>query len=246
MKNFKSVISYELTKIKSRKKYYVIPLIEIIIILGIGLLSLTKIPALNILISIPNLSSYVLPVFLTFFIPITIFMLVSEIFSSEFENNSIKNILLRPVSRLTVYAGKAVSIAIYIFINLMLIYVSTFLVVLIFTGSTYNASAALLSYILSILPMCVLICFGCLIACKINSSSMTMFLLVIIYVFMSGISIYSSKIGSVLFTTYFSYYKLFLGNIMPVGNIINTLFLLLSCMVIFFAGGYILFEKKEV
>lgn len=248
MINLIPLLNFELRKISNRKKYWIIPIFEILFLIATSICSVLypRIPFLNFSVNVSNQSLSVLPVFLIFLLPITIFMLVSDVYSSEFENNSMKNLLSRPISRFTIFAGKGLSIIVYIFINLLLVLFTTIFLQLAIRNSTYNISIAIVSYILSVFPMTVFVFFSAFIANLVTSSSMCMFLLVVIYLLISGLSLYSSAFSSVVFTNYLSYYTLFLGNVKSMNNILNITFLMLSNLVLFFMFGYFLFDKKEV
>ncbi len=241
-------ISYELSKIMARKKYIVIILLEVLFVILFGSLNWMSfdIRGMALKIDLPNLYFNFLPILSTLLLPITIFMMVSDLISNEFENSTIKNILLRPSSRLNIYLAKNIAITIYAFVNLMIIYFVSLIIKILYTFSLESAFEGFISYVITIIPIFTFVLFCSMIACKINSSSMTMFILLMCYLLMTFLSAYSSAIRSVLFINYIGFYKYFIGNTLPIKYILNTSLLLLSNMLIFFVLGFLGFDNRDV
>jgi ABC-2 type transport system permease protein len=195
---------------------------------------------------LPNLYFNFLPVLSTFLLPVTIFMLVSDTVSLEFENNTIKNIFLRPASRFNIYLGKNLAITLYVLINLMIVYLASLVLKVAYTMSFDSVLEGFLAYAITIIPLFAFVVFCSFVACKVKSSSLTMFLLLICYLLMAFLSAYSSAIRSVLFVNYIGYYKFFIGNILPIKYILNSTLLILSNVLIFFILGYLIFDKRDV
>lgn len=245
MNNIIKTTKYELSKIFARKKYIAILLLEILFFILAGLLIYNfNLEAFTT--SLPTLFFTALSAFLSLVLPITVFMMASDLITLEFENLTIKNIFLRPVSRLDIYISKNLAMCIYMLINLLVIYFSVLFIKLVFSGSAEFFITSFFSYIISIVPISVFIIASCFVATCVSSSSMTMFLLLIIYILLTAASVYSSPLFSILFINYTSYYKLFIGNMMPLKHILTVTFLLLSTSLIFFIMGFLKFDKREV
>lgn len=236
---------YELSKIFGKKKYTAILFFEILFFIVSGLL-IYNFSLESFTTSLPTLFFTALSAFLLIIFPVTVFMMVSDLITLEFEDLTIKNIFLRPVSRFTIYISKNLAICIYMMLNLLVVYFSILFIKLLFSGSAEFALTGLFSYIVSIVPISVFIVAGAFIATCVSSSSMTMFLLLIIYILLTAASIYSSSLFSILFINYTRYYTLFIGNAMPLKHILTVTFLLLSNFIIFFILGFLNFDKKEV
>jgi len=238
----------EIIKIFSRNKTKVILSLEIILCFLIALLGIwiNRFSISVFTISSPNLPFTMLPVFTGAIIPLTIFMLVSDLFSQEFENNSIKVVLLRPVSRFKIFVSKNLAIVITIFLNLIVMLFVTVMLRFIFRGELAGTHNAVLSYLISIVPMTIFVLMSSLIAVIINNPSLTMFSCISIYVLLITIKIVFSNISAALFVSYNSWYQMWIGSLVPVKMLVNTCFLLTSYMVIFFIIGFLIFDGKEV
>ncbi len=238
----------EITKIFSKNKTKVILFIEIILCILISILgtSANKFSISGFSINLPNLPFTMLPVFTSAVIPLTIFMIVSDIFSQEFENNSIKAAFLRPVTRFKIFVSKNLAITIIVFLNLMIILAITVILRFLFRGELIGTHNAVLSYFVSIVPMVILIHMASLIGVIINNPSLTMFSCIAIYVLLMAVKVVFSKISPALFVSYNSWYQMWIGSLVPVNMLINSSLLLLSYVVIFFIIGFLIFDAKEV
>lgn len=247
-------IKYELRKIFLRKKFLNIIILEAVLITALLVFLFLNdrfsifLPDMNeptmFIFKIPNISFVVLSLFLTTILPLTIFMLVSDNISLEFDNNTIKNILLRPATKFTIYTSKLIAFFIYILINLIVIFVVMLIIKVIFGQNLRTEIQAFFAFLLTAYPMATLICFSAFIAVNIKSSSMTMFILTGIYIGTGLLSLISTNLRSILFVNYLSFYKIIFTSSFSL--IINVSLLLLSIGVIFFILGNMSFDKKNV
>lgn len=247
-------INYELKKIFLRKKFLNIIILEMILTAALLVFLFLNdrfsivLPDMNeptmFIFKIPNISFVMLSLLFTTILPLTIFMLVSDNISLEFDNNTIKNILLRPASRFKIYTSKLLAFFIYIIINLMAIFLVMLIVKLAFGQDLRTEIQAFFAFLLTAYPMATLICFSAFIAVNLKSSSMTMFILTAIYIGTGLLSLVSTNLRSVLFVNYLSFYKIIFTSSFAL--IINVTFLLLSIGVIFFILGNMSFDKKNV
>jgi hypothetical protein len=106
---------------------------------------------------------------------------------------------------------------------------------------------AFLSYVLSLVPMFVFITTAALLSVVLPTPSLSMFLSILIYGILMLISLLWGSVGAVLFTSYTSWYKMWMGSgFLPSIQVLPTLGLLLSESLIFFTTGFLLFDKKTV
>lgn len=238
----------EIIKIFSRNKTKVILFLEIILCIFMAILGASgnNFSVSGFSISLPNLPFTMLPIFTGAIMPLTIFMLVSDIFSHEFENNSIKAVLLRPVSRFKIFVSKNLAIIIITLLNLAVMLIVTVILRFIFRGELAGTQNAILSYFISIVPMTIFILMSSLIAVIIDNPSLTMFSCIGVYILLIAIKIVFSNISSALFVSYNSWYQMWIGSLVPVKMLINTILLLCSYMAIFFLLGFLIFDRKEV
>lgn len=234
----------EIIKLLSQKKYQI--LIVLTFLLSIGTNMFGGFTKKLIGISSVNAPLTTLSILTGFILPLIIAMATADLFTAEQENGSIKSILTRPVSRVSIFLSK---------ISAVLIYSITILTVALITSLAYNILfidirllnlwEIILSYAVSIIPMLSIILFAAAISqlCKNSSSTVMMFVFGYIAIIIAGIVF--SSISPMLFTTYTGWYKLFIGAKMPIAKILNILILLTAYSLIFFSAGLFNFEKKE-
>ncbi len=232
--------------LKNRTKFILMSEIFLCIFMAILGSQSIKLNISGFYISLPNLPFTLLPFFTTVFIPLIIFIFVADIFSSEFENNSIKSVLLRPVSRFKIFISKNLAVSFLIFVNLMIVFIVNITLQLIFRKEISSIHNALLSYFISIVPMIIFVLMASLIAQIINSPSLMMFTCIGIYIFLTAIKIVFSNISAALFVSYNTWYQMWIGSLVPFKMLLNTIFLLLSYIAIFFIVGFLIFDSKEV
>ena len=238
----------EIFKIFSRKRTKVVLYVEIVLCILMSIIgkSGSRFNISGFSISLPNLPFTMLPIFTSFVMPLTIFTLTSDIFSQEFENNSIKVLLLRPITRFKIYVSKNLAIISTIFFNLMVILIVTVILRFLFRGDISGTHNAVLSYAISIIPMIIFVLMSSLVASIINNPSLTMFCSIALYVLLIAVKIVFSNISAALFVSYNNWYQMWIGSLVPARMLINISLLLISYMVIFFILGFLVFDGKEV
>jgi len=105
---------------------------------------------------------------------------------------------------------------------------------------------AFVSYALTLIPMAAYIAYAAFIAVLIRSPALVMFLCIISYLAFAFFGTFFNFAGAALFTTYTSWYRMWLGERLPWRSLITTAGLLLSTCVVFFGFGYFIFDKKEI
>lgn len=236
----------ELGKIFSRKKYIILLLIQLIVIFlvmcGINVAS----EKLDMNLDLPTIPYSILNTVTAGVLPLLIFMLASDIFTSEIENLSLKCVLLRPISRSKAYLSKLFAILLFAVIDLVSTLAVITVIKIVLYGGISGISPLLTSYLLSVVPMAAFAAMGALVSLLFGNATMSMFCSVILYIVMQGISLLSPSSGAVFFTAHINWYKIFLGSTMNYGITLNTLLLFLSSAVLLALGGYALFDRKQL
>ncbi len=78
-----------------------------------------------------------------------------------------------------------------------------------------------------------------------KSGTLTMFVLIVLYLALCALPILIPVTDQLLFTSYFSFYRLFVGAVPEFGRLLNMLLIVLSTGAVFFIGGSIIFDKKS-
>jgi len=234
----------ESTKLFKRSKYKILLICIGILCIALGLISNFTGGLINV--SLSNLPLNLLSILTTVLIPLVIFMAVADLFAAEQENGTIKAVITRPISRNEILISKMISILIYVTSILIITFIIG-LVMGIFFGRTQviNIPEIFIAYVVSILPIIPIIFLSILISQLSKSSSSSVMLSVLIYIIIMLLGIIFPSISSMIFISYTSWYKLFIGAQMPIKSILIIVGLLMGYSLIFFSGAYALFEKKE-
>lgn len=245
----------ELKKIMWRKKYMVFLFIGFFIcILWAIVGSLISGVALNFvgmpMGHVPTPIS-VLPFFAQVLIPLLIFMGASDLITAE--TSIIKSTLSRPVARYKLYSGKMLAITTYVAFYLACIYVvSAFLNQLLTRATGTGRPLGLLelvdaffAYVLTVPPLLVLTLFAGFIALFGRSPSLTMFLLVVLYIIMRVLPIAFPIFSELLFTSHIGWYRLFVGISPTASRLVHMLLILVGYGAVLFTAGSLIFDKKE-
>jgi len=234
----------ESTKLFKRSKYKILLICIGILCIALGLISNFTGGLINV--SLSNLPLNLLSILTTVLIPLVIFMAVADLFAAEQENGTIKAVITRPINRNEILISKMISILIYV-ISILIITFIIGLVMGIFFGRTQviNIPEIFIAYVVSILPIIPIIFLSILISQLSKSSSSSVMLSVLIYIIIMLLGIIFPSISSMIFISYTSWYKLFIGAQMPIKSILIIVGLLMGYSLIFFSGAYALFEKKE-
>lgn len=245
MEIIKAGIKNEVAKLLKLKKYRILLLIITILSILSGLLG-TIIKGL-IGIHFYNIPFVVLSIAAGFLLPLMIPMEAADLFTAEQENGSIKAVITRPISRINIFISKILAIISYTILILLVCLMGSLISNIVFNGigSLNSIIEILLAYTVSIIPMITIILFAVLISQLCKNSSSTVILFAFVYIIIFVISSIFPIINPMVFTSYTSWYKLFIGATMPIGNILNVLVLLMAYTLIFFGVSSWIFEKNE-
>ena len=197
-------------------------------------------------LSLANTPLTILSITTGLLLPLIIALVAADLFTAEQENGSIRAIITRPVSRLSIFTSKVLAIVLYVILALLICLTTSLAWSILFNGAGLSTiTESLLSYIVSILPMVPVILFAVAVSQLCKNSSSTVMLTVFGYIAIVGSGTVISRISPMLFTSYTGWYKLFIGATMPITNILNVVALLAAYTLIFYAAGSWAFEKKE-
>ena len=181
-----------------------------------------------------------------FVMPLLVFMAATDLFTGEIENGSIKASLLKPVSRTTLFLAKNISIMLYISTVMFVSFVMSE-VYLILAGANVGVLLQIaVAYIASGLPILCFIAMATFVSMAVKSSSFSLFINIGLYVGMTAINLFYTTYGTIFFTTYLGWYKIWLNSSLPLYNISIVALILLSYMFGMFTIGGMLFQHKEI
>ena len=107
-----------------------------------------------------------------------------------------------------------------------------------------DLSLALASYAITLVPLAILASFAALIALMGKSGTLTMFLLLLTYLLLSALPVFFPVLTEMLFTSYLSWYRLWIGALPSASKLIHMLAIVLGYGVVFLTAGSLLYDKK--
>lgn len=220
----------ELEKLAVRKKYFVLLVITAIIPAAAALAAGTFQGSLGLAsIRGMDLPLLILGTFTGFLLPLYTFMVAADLFAGERSDRSVKAILLRPVTRFKVFASKAACIGVYILTHLaVLLAVSLLSGLFLGWGGTFlqGMLPILSEYGAAILPLLMLALLSIMVSQLAGGTTGTLVFSVLVCAGASVLSAAVPGLADFLFTS-------------------HVFMVVLAYSIIFFAAGYLLFERKE-
>ncbi|MCB2288577.1 ABC transporter permease [Clostridium sp. CS001] len=248
MNNLTANIINEVQKLFLKKKITVLLILTAIIcFLSAFFISTIQAKIVFIAIDSINFPLMALTIFTNIVLPLFIFMAVAELFSGELGDKSLKLILIRPISRLKVFISKNVAIAIYININLLVVFIVSMVSSIVLNGnSSFSVPHIIFAYIIDILPAVVLALFASFIAQFFKSSSGAIITCILSFIGIKALALFINGLNNMVFTSYLNWYSIWSIGQFNFARTINILFMILAYGSIFFTVGYYFFDKKEV
>ena len=188
-----------------------------------------------------------LPFFLQIFIPFLMFMGVTDLLTVESADNTMKAIICRPVERWKLYFTKILAVVTYAAFYLVCVFVFCAAMTQIFgkpLGIT-DLFIAFASYALTLIPLTILASFAALIALFGRSGTLTMFLLIILYILLNVLPVFFPVMNEMLFTSYLSWYRLWIGALPGASKLLHMLIIVFGYGTVFVTAGSLLFDRKE-
>ena len=248
MNNLKVNIINEVQKLFLKKKITVFLIITAIICF-LSAFFISSIQQKLVFVAIDSVSFplMTLSIFTNIFLPLFIFMTVAEVFSGEVGDKSLKLVLMRPISRLKIFISKNTAIAIYIIINLAVVFIVSMLSSMLLNGkASIDVPHIMFAYFIDVIPAVVLALFASFIAQFFKSSSGAIITCILCFIGIKILSLFVSGLNNTIFISYLNWYSIWTIGQYSFLKTINTLFMVLSYGVIFFTTGYYFFDKKEV
>lgn len=248
MNTFLSSYKIELYKLLLRKKYIVFTIIGIIIcIFKVGImLAVNALSKGNITMQLGNLPIDMLMFFAEIFLPLIVFMASTDLLSSEFQDNTIRAMLLRPVTRFKLLLSKSMASFTITAGIFMLIYIVCTVLSLLFGTDNRYILQNLCAYLIDLIPMLVLVLMSVLINLICKSPTLSMFICFLIYAVMKYCNYFVPLVNNILFTSFNRWHQLWIGSTLPLSALFPKIFLLLGSAILFFTLSYYLFDKKDI
>ena len=250
MKTFIASYRNEWTKLIARKKYIVFLCIGLGIcliwaVLGRLISSFAQQQG-GLTLTISPTPMGALPFFLQVLIPFLMFMGVTDLLTVEGADSTMKAMICRPIERWKLYFSKILTVVTYAALYLACVFVVCAVLNQIF-GKPYSISElfiSLASYALTLIPLAILASFAALIALMGKSGTLTMFLLLLAYLSLCVLPVFFPILTEMLFTSYLSWYRLWVGALPGASKLIHMLIIVFGYGVVFTTAGSLLFDRK--
>lgn len=250
MSLLKSSTINEWVKLSARKKtIFFLTLIAVLPFLGLPIvmkmqsgLGITAIDGTHYPISILN-------VLTLFLLPLIIFMSVSDMFSGEFGDKTIRSVLVRPVGRFKIFSSKVLALFGLIGAGLLLGWFSSLIASFFLTTSedmTSGIVESALSYAVAALPMFALSTVAVFIAQFFKNASGALAISILVYAAAKLITFVFPEYTVFSPTAYTDWHQIWIGNAVAADKIFTIFSFLLGSGIVFYISGYYVFDKKEV
>lgn len=179
-------------------------------------------------------------------IPLFCILVAVDIFAGEFHQNTMKLIVSRPVSRFKIYLAKVLAVGTFLFFCLMLVMIFSLISTIIFAGIKIDFFHIFLAYLVNFFPIFAFILLCCLISNLVKSPTGSFMLSIVFFIALFLFGAVFARARSFFLLPYFDWFTFFTGNYINFTKILRTFLILISASAMLFAGGYYLFEKRDI
>lgn len=193
-----------------------------------------------------SFSLVILSLAVSFYLPLLMALVVSDMFSGEQEHKTLFFLLVRPVSRFKIFTSKIICTGIYMLVLLLIICLSALLTGAIwlenftFHGLLLGISAYLLSWF-PVMAVSLLMAFF---VQWVSSGSKALTFSILLYIVMVIVTYLFPAVGQWLPAYDNDWYQRWINNGFSITSMGRMMFLL-SFSALFFTLGYYKFSKKE-
>ncbi|WP_127531669.1 ABC transporter permease [Paenibacillus kobensis] len=184
-----------------------------------------------------------------FIVPLTVFMNASDMFSGELGDKTIRSMLVRPVSRMKIFASKLLALFAAVAVQLGL-------AGLVSAGASFFLPAAgsigqgmaeaALAYAAAALPMFVLCIAAAVLAQGFKNASGALAVLILLYGALKLLEYIFPHVMAFSPTAYTDWHSLWIGGSVSFGKLFTIFNFLAGCGIVMYALGYMAFDNKEV
>lgn len=247
MSSLKAAYMNEIYKMSKRKKLIVSCVLSVLAVLVAALIVGVANNFMGIRVTGDSeFAILVLSVLNYTLIPLFTILVCIDMVGGEFSSQTMKMVLTRPVSRLKVYAAKALAAATFIAVNLLFVMVTSLIVSFFIQATMLGIGKILAAYLASFFPLFVFALFTMMISNILRGTGSAFFVAVLFFLLCNILGFFFNHLQSFLFTTAFSWYTLFLGNYINFHKIFRMFMILLGLGLMLFGIGYYLFDRKNL
>ncbi|USG65025.1 ABC transporter permease [Brevibacillus ruminantium] len=188
-----------------------------------------------------------LNLFTTVLLPLFLFMTVADMFAGEAASRALKNVLVRPISRVKIFTSKLLAMALFLFVQLAIIWVSSTLAGLfldssaVFSGFLESAGA----YLAASLPLMAMGLFAVLLSLCWHSSVGAYASCMVVYLAAKLLPYLFPQAATWSFFSYTDWHMMWIGNAASFQTLFPVFVFLLSNCIMGYTAGWYLFERKQ-
>lgn len=250
MQGFQAAFVNEMVKLLKKKKMIVAAILSALAVL-IGQAAVT---AVNVGFGVRVAGSIefpllVLPIFAYTILPLFATFTAIDMFNGEYNANSMKLTLTRPVSRFGVFSAKVAGLAMFIIGNLLFVMLLTLLTGFIFNPVSegwFGIIRVITAYVVTFFPVFVFSLLVVLLCNVIRSGLAVFFLSVLMFIGLYALSLIFSHLSSFFIIAMFDWYKLWISETVNVFLLLRRLLLMIGCGIMLFTAAFYLFDRKDI
>ena len=250
MSGFKAAYINEMIKMRKKSKIVSAAVVSLIAVI-IWQLALSVISG-GMGVSFSGAASFalsVLGIYSSTLLPLFAVFVVIDSFNGEYAANTMKQTLLRLLSRLMIFASKVAAVASFVGASLVFMLLLSIVIGVIGDPGSLTIAAlghVVLAFILSWLPMMVFILLVILLAQFSKNGILTFFLAVFTYLLLIALRFFYPQLANMLILPLFDWHIGWLAGIRNVAVILRQGLLLISQALIFLGLGCRMFETREL
>ena len=241
--SFKVNLVNELTRMFKKKKTIVFIIINLVIC-GIASLIVSAINN-NSNIHITNIWGNLHTIFFYIVLPLYIFIETLDLFTAETGTGLIKNVLVRPITRMKVYLSKVSAVGIFILFQIFSIIIFCAIISVIGNYAASTIVMGALSYIISFIPLIAFIFITAFIAQIVKNGLLGMLFCIFFSLICYATEIFFTSASAFVFTRHLKMYKMILTTNTHESGVVAALLIIGAYIMFSFTAGFLLFDKKE-
>lgn len=249
MVEFNAALINEIEKLYKKKKIIVAAIVSLIFIV-IGQLAIVGVRSGFGLRGASSMEFpiLVLTVVVNTILPLFTALVTIDSFSGEFSQNTMKIAITRPITRLKFFTAKIVAIMFFVLTNLLFVMIFSIIAGVIFNSNSFTfqgITRIVVSYLVTILPMMILVLLIVTFTNIIRSGIGVFFLSILVFIIFKALEIIYSQYSGIFFTSMFNWYNLWIMSSFPLLKIFRQFMMMCSYGILLFTFGYYLFDKKD-
>lgn len=240
-------IQKELYKLAHKKKYIVmLILVLLVLVIRYGMsYAITRLTQGQVTIH-TNLPLEILPILTDLFVPIVMFMAVTDLIAEGIREDTLKADFMRPITREGLLFSKVIAVMVLSMIYMITIYIAAALMQVLTGGGYRHMGMTFAAYLIDIVPLVNIILLAVIVNLFTEKPALSMLLCLAVYAVLKYFSIYGENVSSMLFTSYLRWHTLVIGSSLPIGALLGKLGIIFGTMIIFGSAAVVLIDRKSI